>query len=108
MYQRIQKPYSTEEIKESLPFFNKKQKDDFDKEIEAVFCGKSNKFLLIIGPCSADEKDAVRRYCAELKKSATLFMTKLLLFQEYTLQSLARILEHIGECCIRRLKGKRI
>lgn len=69
MYKRIQKLYSTEEIKESLPFFNKKQKDDFDKEIEAVFCGKSNKFLLIIGPCSADEKDAVRRYCAELKKN---------------------------------------
>lgn len=43
MYQRIQKLYSTEEIKESLPFFNKKQKDDFDKEIEAVFCGKSNR-----------------------------------------------------------------
>ena len=79
MYQRIQKLYSTEEIKESLPFFNKKQKDDFDKEIEAVFCGKSNKFLLIIGPCPADEKDAVRRYCAELKKISDLIHDKIII-----------------------------
>ncbi|MFW5646944.1 MAG: 3-deoxy-7-phosphoheptulonate synthase, partial [Acetivibrio ethanolgignens] len=30
-----------------------------DKEIKKVFTGESDKFLVIIGPCSADNEDAV-------------------------------------------------
>jgi len=37
-----------------------------DKEIADVFRGKSNKFILIIGPCSADRMDSVLDYIHRL------------------------------------------
>ena len=39
-----------------------------DKEIRDVFEGKSDKFLLVIGPCSADRNDSVLDYIGRLKK----------------------------------------
>ena len=39
-----------------------------DAEIKAVFEGKSDKFLLILGPCSADRNDSVLDYIGRLKK----------------------------------------
>ena len=39
-----------------------------DAEIASVFEGKSNKFLLVIGPCSADHKEPVLEYISRLKK----------------------------------------
>ena len=39
-----------------------------DEEIKAVFEGKQDKFILIIGPCSADHKEPVLEYIGRLKK----------------------------------------
>ncbi len=39
-----------------------------DEEIRDIFTGKSNKFILIIGPCSADREDSVLEYIGRLKK----------------------------------------
>ncbi len=39
-----------------------------DAEIADVFTGKSDKFILIIGPCSADREDAVLEYTSRLAK----------------------------------------
>lgn len=39
-----------------------------DKEIKKVFTGESDKFLLIIGPCSADYEDSVIDYVSRLRK----------------------------------------
>ena len=39
-----------------------------DAEIRAVFEGKSDKFLLIIGPCSADSREPVLDYISRLKR----------------------------------------
>ncbi len=36
------------------------------RQIEEVFEGKSNKLLLIIGPCSADNEDSVVDYISRL------------------------------------------
>jgi len=38
-----------------------------DEEIKAIFAGESDKFLLIIGPCSADNSEAVIDYISRLK-----------------------------------------
>jgi len=56
------------DILESIPVPGnlKKLKDERDKEIAAVFTGESDKFLLIIGPCSADNEDAVCEYVVRL------------------------------------------
>lgn len=39
-----------------------------DEEIKAVFNGESDKFLLVIGPCSADHRDPVLEYISRLCK----------------------------------------
>ena len=43
----------------------KKERDD---QIKAVFDGRSSKFLLVIGPCSADSEDPVLEYVDRLRK----------------------------------------
>lgn len=44
------------------------RKQQNDAEIQAIFTGKSSKFLLLIGPCSADREDAVLEYVSRLRK----------------------------------------
>lgn len=39
-----------------------------DEEIQAVFTGESDKFILVIGPCSADSKEPVLEYMSRLRK----------------------------------------
>lgn len=43
-------------------------KEKRDKEIAAVFTGESDKFLVIIGPCSADREDSVCEYMERLAR----------------------------------------
>lgn len=43
----------------------KKQRDE---EIKAVFSGESDKFILIIGPCSADSPEPVLEYISRLRR----------------------------------------
>ena len=51
-----------------LPKEQKEAKKIRDQKIADVFTGKSNKFLAIIGPCSADNEDAVCDYISRLAK----------------------------------------
>ena len=59
-----------QEIKEKFPLSDdiKKIKEDRDKEIKNIFEGKDDRFLLIIGPCSADNEEAVLDYMHRLAK----------------------------------------
>lgn len=59
---------SPEEIKKLYPLTEelKQIKAQRDEEIKAVFEGKDNRFLAIIGPCSADNEDAVCEYINRL------------------------------------------
>ena len=41
-----------------------------DSEIRDVFTGKSSKFILVIGPCSADKSESVLDYISRLRKVA--------------------------------------
>ena len=43
-------------------------KEEKDAEIRKIFTGESDKFLLVIGPCSADNEEAVLDYCSRLAK----------------------------------------
>ena len=38
-----------------------------DEEIKAIFEGKSDKLILVIGPCSADNREAVLDYISRLR-----------------------------------------
>ncbi len=57
------------DIKAQYPLTNELEdmKAKRDKEIREVFEGKNNKFLLIIGPCSADNDDSVIDYISRLR-----------------------------------------
>lgn len=66
----IEKLPRPEEIAAQIPVTDaiKKLKQDRDKEIKQIFTGESDKFILIIGPCSADNEKAVLDYMARLSK----------------------------------------
>lgn len=60
----ISKLPTPEEIKEQLPLSEelKKIKADRDEQIAKIFKGEDDRFILVIGPCSADNEDAVCEY----------------------------------------------
>jgi len=51
-----------------LPASLAEMKNDRDEEIRAVFTRKADKLILIIGPCSAHDEDAVCDYIARLAR----------------------------------------
>lgn len=57
------------EIKEQFPLSKSGEAalGNSIKEIKSVFSGESNKFILVIGPCSADREDAVLDYIHRLR-----------------------------------------
>ena len=59
-----------QEVKTEFPLTEqmKKIKAERDEEIRAIFEGRSDKFILVIGPCSADHKDPVMEYLSRLRK----------------------------------------
>lgn len=69
------------EIKEQYPLTAElaKIKEERDAIIADVFTGKSDKMVLIIGPCSADREDAVLEYCGRLAKLQDKVSDKLIL-----------------------------
>ena len=64
----VKKLPTPQEVKEEYPISDriKKIKEERDQEIMDIFAGKSDKFLMIIGPCSADNEDAVVDYMHRL------------------------------------------
>lgn len=58
------------EVKEQFPLTEemKKCKEKRDEEIKKVFTGESDKFILVIGPCSADNDVSVLDYIERLKR----------------------------------------
>lgn len=66
----IQKIPSPEEMISAVPLSpeHKKIKKERDDELKRIIEGKSNKFLVIIGPCSASDEDAVCDYVSRLAR----------------------------------------
>lgn len=58
------------DIKEQYPVTEKMARDKKlrDEEIAKVFRGESDKFILVIGPCSADNREAALDYISRLRK----------------------------------------
>lgn len=54
-------------------------KQERDKEIKDVFTGNSDKFIVVIGPCSADNEDSVCDYINRLAKVQEKVADKLLI-----------------------------
>ena len=69
------------EIKEQFPLTKELEnlKIKRDKEIKEIFEGKDDRFILIIGPCSADKDDSVIDYICRLKKVQDKVSDKILI-----------------------------
>ena len=69
-----------EELKSEypLPAAAKELKAARDAAIRQVFTGESDKFIVIVGPCSADNEDAVCAYVSRLAKVAPKVEEKLI------------------------------
>ena len=67
-FEFIKKLPTPAEIKQQYPVPEKvaQIKKERDEEIRKVFTGESDKFLAIIGPCSADNEDSVCDYISRL------------------------------------------
>jgi len=59
-----------QEVKQEYPLTERMVsiKEKRDEEIRAVFDGTSSKFILVIGPCSADQSEPVLEYISRLRK----------------------------------------
>ncbi|MGN0577614.1 MAG: 3-deoxy-7-phosphoheptulonate synthase, partial [Ruminiclostridium sp.] len=58
------------EIKEMYPLTERiaKIKEERDKEIRDIFEGRDKRFMLVIGPCSADKEEPVMDYTQRLAR----------------------------------------
>ena len=72
MFEKIKKILSEEEVKDMTRLSAECQniKDDRDQIARDIISGKDKRMMLIIGPCSADNQDAVCDYVARLAKVA--------------------------------------
>lgn len=79
-FQFVKEVMSPEELKKLLPLsdYAVKVKKERDEMIKKVFTGESDKFLVIIGPCSADNEDAVLDYMHRLAKVAEQVADKMI------------------------------
>lgn len=80
-FEFVKKLPSPEDIREQLPLPEDlaRLKEERDSQIRDVLTGKSSKFLVIIGPCSADNEDSVCDYVNRLAKVNDKVKDKLIL-----------------------------
>ena len=59
-----------QEVKQEYPLTEKmvQVKAARDEEIRAIFEGRSDKFILVVGPCSADHQEPVLEYISRLRR----------------------------------------
>ncbi len=59
-----------QDVKRDFPLNSEMQKikEERAEEIRKIFTGESDKFILVIGPCSADHRDSVLEYISRLKR----------------------------------------
>ena len=70
-----------EEIKDLCPLSEKdaQKKKILDASVADIITGKSDKFLLLVGPCSADYEDSVCDYMIRLSKAADKVRDKIII-----------------------------
>jgi 3-deoxy-7-phosphoheptulonate synthase len=69
------------EVKKQFPISDelKALKAEKDAEIRKIFTGEDDRFLVVIGPCSADNPEALYEYLGRLRKVADEVSDKLVI-----------------------------
>ncbi len=70
-----------QEVKKEFPLTEQmiKIKEQRDAEIKAVFEGRSDKFILVVGPCSADQIEPVLEYMGRLRRLSDKVSDKMII-----------------------------
>jgi len=79
MFKKLQKMMSSEELRGLYPIKDRAFKERRDGEIKAVLSGDSDKFLVVVGPCSLDDEGAIFEYLGELKKIEDVLKDRMLI-----------------------------
>lgn len=69
-FKNIRKMLSVSDVQKLTPLTDdlKEIKDKNDRQLKDIFEGKDNRFVVIVGPCSADDEEAVVDYAHRLAK----------------------------------------
>ena len=105
----IKKVPTPDEIRETHPMGAElvKIKTERDAEIRKVFTGESDKFLAIIGPCSADYEDSVLDYLCRLSKVQETVKDKIIIIATHIKEDINQLCDEIYEldnCKLNRIK----
>ena len=105
-FEFINKLPTPAEIKEQFPLpaecaLTKAQRD---QEAKKIISGDSDKFLVIIGPCSADNEDSVLDYVSRLIKIQEDTREKLLIIPRVTRTSRGLPVKDIKVCFTSRIR----
>lgn len=70
-----------QQVKQDYPVTSEMEeiKKARDAEIQSIFKGESDKFILVIGPCSADHREPVLEYISRLRKVQDQVSDKILI-----------------------------
>ena len=77
-------------------------KEKRDREIRDIFTGKSDKFIVIVGPCSADNEESVCEYVSRLAAVNDRVSDRLMLIPESIPISRGRPARDTRECSTSR------
>ncbi len=72
MFEKVRPIMTADEVRAAVPFPKelKSEKASAEKQIADIMTGKDKRKLFIVGPCSADNEDAVCDYCSRLARVA--------------------------------------
>ncbi len=78
-FKNIRKMSTPEEIRAISPLTEelRKIKEENDKALRNIFTGKDDRFIVIVGPCSADDEEAVCDYAKRLSEVSKLVSDKI-------------------------------
>ena len=98
-----------QELMEQFPIDDrvKKIKVERDKAIANIMTGKDNRFLLVIGPCSADNEEAVLDYVHRLVPVQEQVKDKIFIVPRSIRASRARSASATRACFISRTRRAR-
>lgn len=78
-FTNIRKMLSVAEVQKLTPLTDnlKAIKDENDRQLKEILSGKDNRFIVIVGPCSADDEEAVCDYARRLAKVRDMIKDKI-------------------------------
>ena len=78
-----------------------------DKELHDIIEGKDDRILLVIGPCSAHDEEAVMEYVRRLAKLQEQVKDKVFMFPVSTQTNRVRPAMATKACCINKILPER-